>query len=155
MWQALDQQGVLSSTTVVTGLDIRASWPTFGAAGTKISFLAHYFDGAATNEAYNALKAAVPGGKADLFHPDGFTAAQMIVHALEASGTDVDAMIKALEGWSFDGVKGKTTVRAADHALLQPMFQAKLTGSGNDMKAELVKAVSPEDASPPPVAFKE
>jgi branched-chain amino acid transport system substrate-binding protein len=79
----------------------------------------------------------------------------MIVHALEASGTDVDAMIKALEGWSFDGVKGKTTVRAADHALLQPMFQTKLTGSGTDLKAELVKTVSPEDASPPPVAFKE
>ena len=155
MWQALDQQGVLGSTTVVTGLDIRASWPTFGAAGTKISFLAHYFDGAASNDAYNALKGALPGGKTDLFHPDGFTAAQMIVHALEASGTDVDAMIKALEGWTFDGVKGKTTVRPADHALLQPMFQAKLTASGTDLKAELVKAVSPEDASPPAVAFKE
>jgi ABC-type branched-subunit amino acid transport system ATPase component/ABC-type branched-subunit amino acid transport system substrate-binding protein len=34
MWQTLDQQGILASTTVVTGLDIRASWPTFGAAGT-------------------------------------------------------------------------------------------------------------------------
>ena len=44
MWQALDQQGVLGATTVVTGLDSSASWPTFGAAGTKISFLAHYFD---------------------------------------------------------------------------------------------------------------
>jgi branched-chain amino acid transport system substrate-binding protein len=155
MWQALDQQGVLGTTTVVTGLDIRASWPTFGAAGSKISFLAHYFDGAASNDAYNALKGAVPGGKTDLFHPDGFTAAQMIVHALEASGSDVDAMIKALEGWSFDGVKGKATVRPADHALLQPMFQAKLSGSGTDYKAELVKAVSPEDATPPAVAFKE
>ena len=154
MWQALDQQGVLSSTTVVTGLDIRASWPTFGAAGTKISFLAHYFDGAATNAAYSALKGAVPGGKVDLFHPDGFVAAQMVVHALEASGTDVDAMIKALEGWSFDSVKGKATVRAADHALLQPMFQAKLTGSGTDFKAELVKAVAPEDVTPPATAFK-
>ena len=39
--------GRAGSTTVVTGLDIRASWPTFGAAGAKISFLAHYFDGAA------------------------------------------------------------------------------------------------------------
>jgi branched-chain amino acid transport system substrate-binding protein len=154
MWQALDQQGVLAATTVVTGLDIRASWPTFGAAGTKISFLAHYFDGAATNPAYDALKKAV-GGATDLFDPDGFTAAQMVVHALTASGTDVDAMIKSLEGWSFDGVKGKTTVRAADHALLQPMFQAKLTGSGTDMKAELVKALSPEDVTPPAVAFKE
>jgi branched-chain amino acid transport system substrate-binding protein len=153
MWQALDQQGVLSSTTVVTGLDIRASWPTFGAAGTKISFLAHYFDGAAHNPAADALDKAL-GAPSDLFHPDGFTAAQMIVHALTASGTDVDAMVKALEGWSFDSVKGKATVRAADHALLQPMFQAKLTGSGSDFKAELVKAVSPEDVTPPATAFK-
>jgi branched-chain amino acid transport system substrate-binding protein len=154
MWQALEQQGVLTSTTVVTGLDIRASWPTFGAAGTKISFLSHYFDGAASNPAADALKKAL-GAPSDLFHPDGFTAAQMIVHALEASGSDVDAMIKALEGWSFDGVKGKITIRADDHAVIQPMFQAKLTGSGTDMKAELVKAVSPEDATPPAVAMKE
>lgn len=51
MWQTLDQQGVLSSTTVVTGLDIRASWQTFGTAGAKISFLSHYFDGASDTEA--------------------------------------------------------------------------------------------------------
>jgi branched-chain amino acid transport system substrate-binding protein len=153
MWQALDQQGVLASTTVVTGLDIRASWPTFGAAGTKISFLAHYFDGAASNPAAAALDKAL-GAPSDLFHPDGFTAAQMIVHALTASGTDVDAMVKSLEGWSFDSVKGKATVRAQDHALIQPMFQAKLTGSGTDFKAELVKAVSPEDVTPPATAFK-
>ena len=153
MWQALDQQGVLSSTTVVTGLDLRASWPTFGAAGTKISFLAHYFDGAASNPAADALKKAL-GGPSDLFHPDGFAAAQMIVHALTASGTDVDAMVKSLEGWSFDSVKGKETVRAEDHALLQPMFQVKLTGSGTDFKAELVKAVAPADVTPPVTPFK-
>jgi branched-chain amino acid transport system substrate-binding protein len=153
MWQALDQQGVLSSTTVVTGLDLRASWPTFGAAGTKISFLAHYFDGAASNPAADALKKAL-GAPSDLFHPDGFAAAQMIVHALTASGTDVDAMVKSLEGWSFDSVKGKMTVRAADHALLQPMFQVKLTGSGTNFTAQLVKAVAPDDVAPPITAFK-
>jgi branched-chain amino acid transport system substrate-binding protein len=154
MWQALDQQGVLAATTVVTGLDIRASWPTFGAAAGKINFLAHYFDGASQTAEYTALKQALPGGVVDLFNPDGFTAAQMVVHALQASGTDTDAMVKALEGWSFDGVKGKLTVRADDHALLQPMFQAKLTGSGTDLKAELVKALAPEDTTPPTVAFK-
>jgi branched-chain amino acid transport system substrate-binding protein len=152
MWQALDQQGVLASTTVVTGLDIRASWPTFGAAGLKINFLAHYFDGAVKNPAYDALKKAV--GTTDLFHPDGFTAAQMIVHALQASGSDVDAQIKALEGWQFDGVKGSYTVRAEDHALIQPMFQGKLTGSASAPTAELVKTISPADATPPAVAFK-
>ncbi len=80
MWQTLDQQGVLSSTTVVTGLDIRASWPTFGAAGAKISFLSHYFDGASDTEASKALKAKV--STLDLFHPDGFAAAQMVVRAV-------------------------------------------------------------------------
>jgi branched-chain amino acid transport system substrate-binding protein len=154
MWQALDQQGVLGATTVVTGLDIRASWPTFGAAGTKISFLAHYFDGATDNQAAQALKNAVPGGKIDLFHPDGFAAAQMIVHAVQEGGDDVDAMVKALEGYSFDSVKGKLTVRKEDHAVLQPMFTAKLEGSGTDLTAKLLGTVAPTDCAPPVTAMK-
>ncbi|MEV4631210.1 substrate-binding domain-containing protein [Micromonospora sp. NPDC049523] len=154
MWQTLDQQGVLAATTVVTGLDIRASWATFGAAGTKISFLSHFFDGAVDNDATKALKAGVPGGTLDLFHPDGFTAAQMVVRAATEGGDDVDKMVTALEGWSFDGVKGKNTIRPADHALLQPMFQAKLTGSGDQIKAELQKALTSDETAPPAVAMK-
>ncbi|WP_090787705.1 substrate-binding domain-containing protein [Asanoa ishikariensis] len=153
MWQTLDQQGILASTTVVTGLDIRASWPTFGAAGTKISFLSHYFDGASDNPAAQAAKKAV-GGTLDLFHPDGFTAAQMVVRAVQEGGDDVDKMIGALEGWSFDGVKGKMTVRAEDHALLQPMYQATLTGSGDQLTAKLEKALTPEEVAPPAAAMK-
>jgi branched-chain amino acid transport system substrate-binding protein len=154
MWQALDQQGVLEATTVVTGLDIRASWPTFGAAGTNISFLAHYFDGASDTPAATALKTTL-GAPIDLFHSDGFTAAQMVVHALEASGDDVEAMISALEGWTFDGVKGAYQVRASDHALLQPMFQTRLVGSGDNLTAELVEALPAEDVTPPTTPFKD
>jgi branched-chain amino acid transport system substrate-binding protein len=154
MWQALDQQGVLGSTTVVTGLDIRASWPIFGAAGTKVSLLAHYFDGATDNEATKALRAAVPGGTLDLFHPDGFSGAQMVIRAVEQGGDDVDKMVAGLEGYSFDSVKGKLTVRGADHAVLQPMFQAKLSGTGTTAKAELVKALSPDEVAPPAAAMK-
>ena len=152
MWQALDQQGVLASTTVVTGLDIRASWPTFGAAGAKISFLAHYFDGATDNEAEQGAEGQGPGGTIDLFHPDGFTAAQMVVHAVQEGGDDVDKMITALEGWSFDGVKGKMTIRAEDHALLQPMFQAKLTGSGTALSRPncVRRAARPVTTTAPP-----
>ncbi|MFD6564638.1 substrate-binding domain-containing protein [Micromonospora profundi] len=152
MWQTLDQQGVLSSTTVVTGLDIRASWPTFGAAGTKISFLSHYFDGASDTEASKALKATV--GTVDLFHPDGFAAAQMVVRAVQEGGEDVDKMVTALEGWSFDGVKGKMTIRAEDHALLQPMYQAKLTGSGTAFTATAQKSLTGDESAPPAVAMK-
>jgi len=154
MWQALDQQGVLSSTNVVTGLDIRASWPGFGKGGQKLHLLAHYFDGATDNAAYQALKGAVPGGRTDLFHPDGFAAAQMIVHALQSSPDDTGKMVAALEGYSFDSVKGKLTVRAEDHALLQPMFQAKLSGTGDAITATPTGTVSAEDAAPPVAAMK-
>jgi branched-chain amino acid transport system substrate-binding protein len=151
MWQALEQQGVLASTTVVTGLDIRASWPTFGAAGAKLNLIAHYFDGATDNPAVQALRQAVPDGKIDLFHPDGFAAAQMIVHALQTGGDDVEKMIGALEGHSFDSVKGRLTVRAEDHALLQPMFRAKMSA---DLTATLTGTVSAEEAAPPAGAMK-
>ncbi|MET8834684.1 substrate-binding domain-containing protein [Micromonospora sp. NPDC004540] len=154
MWQTLDQQGVLTSTTVVTGLDIRASWPTFGAAGSKISFLSHYFDGASDTEAAKAAKAKIPGGTLDLFHPDGFAAAQMVVRAVQEGGDDVDKMIKALEGWQFDGVKGKMTIRAEDHALLQPMYQAKLSGSGTAFTAAAQKTLTGDESAPPVAQMK-
>ncbi|MDO3684610.1 substrate-binding domain-containing protein [Micromonospora sp. C28ISP2-4] len=154
MWQTLDQQGVLASTTVVTGLDIRASWPTFGAAGSKISFLSHYFDGASDTEAAKAAKTKVPGGTLDLFHPDGFAAAQMVVRAVQEGGDDVEKMVKALEGWEFEGVKGAMKIRAEDHALLQPMYQAKLTGSGTAFTATAQKSLTGDESAPPVAQMK-
>jgi branched-chain amino acid transport system substrate-binding protein len=149
MWQSLDQQGVLATTKVVTGLDQKASYPTFGAAGDKVSFLSHYFAGATDNAITKAASASISDGL-DIFSPDGFTAAQMIVQAVKSGGDDVEKMITALEGWSFDGMKGKMTIRKEDHAMLQPMFQVKLTGG----KPQLVKALAPEEVSPPAVAMK-
>lgn len=154
MWQTLDQQGVLATTTVVTGLDIRASWPTFGAAGSKISFLSHYFDGASDTEAAKAAKAKIPGGTLDLFHPDGFAAAQMVVRAVQEGGDDVEKMVTALEGWEFEGVKGTMKIRAEDHALLQPMYQAKLTGSGTAFTATAQKTLTGDESAPPVAQMK-
>ena len=59
MWKALDQQGVLGSTKVVTGLD-HAAPPGRSSArpAARSRFLAHYFDGAADNEADKALPRA-------------------------------------------------------------------------------------------------
>ena len=47
----------------------------------------------------------------DIFTPDGFVAGQMIVHALEGGGDDVEKMVSSLEGWSFEGPKGKLEIR--------------------------------------------
>ncbi|MEU0145746.1 substrate-binding domain-containing protein [Streptomyces sp. NPDC006288] len=153
LWTALDQQGVLNAGKVVTGLAGTASYPVFGKAGAKVSFLAHYFPGAGGGNAVEkAMLAGVEkaGGTPDLFTPDGFTAAQMVVRAVEeGSATDTAAMVKALEGWSFDGVKGKELIRAEDHALVQPMFVARLNGTGAAAKPELVSTRPMDEVAPP------
>jgi branched-chain amino acid transport system substrate-binding protein len=153
MWTSLGQQGVFDVTKVVTGLDIAATWAAYGPVAGRIDFLAHYFAGAGRTDVEKAMTDRVTraGSTVDLFTVDGFTAAQMIVHAA-AAGDDPDAMVKALEGWRFAGVKGQLTVRAEDHALLQPMFLAKLTGTPT-VKPELVRTLDPA-AVAPPVATK-
>ncbi|MFE7351855.1 substrate-binding domain-containing protein [Streptomyces sp. NPDC057543] len=153
LWTALDQQGVLGASKVVTGLAGTASYPVFGNAGSKVSFLAHYFPGAGGGNAVEKSmidSVTKAGGTPDLFTPDGFTAAQMVVRAVEEGGaTDSAAMVKALEGWSFDGVKGKEQVRAEDHALVQPMFVAKLKGTGPSAVPELVRTEPMDEVAPP------
>lgn len=154
MWQGLDQQGVLDSTTVVTGLGDVSTYGAYGEAAEKVSFLNHYFPGAAGTETekimLDAVKAA--GGTPDLFTPDGFVAAQMIVHAIAEGGDDVEAMVDALEGYEFEGPKGPTTVRASDHALIQPMYQAKLVKDGDAWTPKLVEKVDGKAVAPAEVA---
>lgn len=150
MWQGLDQQGVLDATTVVTGLGDVSTYGAYGEAATKVSFLNHYFPGAAGTDVEKAMLESVEaaGGTPDLFTPDGFVAAQMMVHAIEEGGDDVDAMVAALEGWSFDGPKGEYEVRASDHALVQPMYQVKLVKDGDAWKPELVESVDAATVAP-------
>lgn len=150
MWQALSQQGVLDEIPVVTGLGDSATFGAYGEASEKINFLNHYFPGAPDNEVNAAMVEAVEaaGGTADLFSPDGFNAAIMIVHAIQEGKGDVDAMVSALEGFEFEGPKGTMTVRASDHALIQEMYQAKLVADGGAFVPELVDTVSADDVAP-------
>jgi branched-chain amino acid transport system substrate-binding protein len=150
MWQGLDQQGVLDETTVVTGLGDVATYGAYGDAAEKVSFLNHYFPGAAGTETETAMLDAVEaaGGTPDLFTPDGFVAAQLVVHAVEEGAGDVEAMVDALEGYTFEGPKGETTVRASDHALIQPMYQAKLVKDGDTWAPELVEVIDGGSVAP-------
>lgn len=147
MWQTLAQQGVFDETQVVTGLADRAGFPLFGDAAEHINFLSHYFAEASENDAATALADAV--GTPDIFHVDGFAAAQMVVRAVEEAGSDVDGMVAALEGWTFTSPKGESTVRPEDHALLQPMFHASLATNGEDYQPELVAELAPDQVAPP------
>jgi len=153
MWRALEQQGVFGSVDkVVTGLAERATYPTFGPVAAKISFLSHYVFSAPRNKVNDFLvnamrkRSQVP----DLFTPDGFVAGQMIVRAIErGSPTDVEKMISALEGWSFTGPKGQQTIRASDHAMLQPMFQVKLEEKSGKFVPVVLKLLRAKYTAPP------
>ncbi len=86
----------------------------------------------------------------DIFTPDGFVAAQMIVRAVQrGGGDDVERMIGALEGWQFVGPKGVYRIRQADHAMLQPMFQVRLRQQGSRRVPTVVKTFSPGNLQPP------
>lgn len=150
MWQAMSQQGVLDAIPVVTGLGDNATFGAYGVASEQINFLNHYFGGAPDNEVNDAMVAALEeaGSAPDLFSPDGFNAAIMLVQAVKEGKGDVEAMIAALEGFEFEGPKGKNTVRAEDHALLQEMYQVRLVASGDTFTAELVETVPAADVAP-------
>jgi branched-chain amino acid transport system substrate-binding protein len=63
-------------------------------------------------------------------------------------------MVTALEGWTFAGPKGAMEIRASDHALLQPMFTAKLVQEGSGFVPQLVATLAPADVAPPAVPMK-
>ena len=150
MWQAMSQQGVMDAIPVVTGLGDTATFGAYGEASEKISFLNHYFAGGPDNEVNTAmiegLEAA--GSAPDLFSPDGFNAALMIVHAIAEGQGEVDAMVSALEGFEFEGPKGSMTVRASDHALIQEMYQVTLVAEGGTFVPELVDTAAADAVAP-------
>ncbi|TQL48477.1 amino acid/amide ABC transporter substrate-binding protein (HAAT family) [Homoserinimonas aerilata] len=152
MWQAMEQQSVFDAAPIVTGLGDVATYGAYGAQSGQIKFLNHYFAGATDNAENKAMISYLEanGHEADLFSPDGFNAALMIVQAVrEGGGDNVDDMVASLEGWSFNGPKGEMTIRAEDHAVIQPMFQVALVADGDSWKPELIAVADAELVAPP------
>jgi branched-chain amino acid transport system substrate-binding protein len=154
MWRSLEQQRVLGSIKVTTGLAERATWGSFP---TGIDFLTHYVANAPKNKVNTWLvrKMKARNQAPDLFTPDGFNAGLMIARAVgRGGGTNVDRMISSLEGWQFVGPKGLNRIRQQDHALLQPMFQVRLRNVNGRPQAVPVKTFSPGNLQPPVTPFK-
>lgn len=158
MWQSLQQQGVPKKMTLITGLANRASYDAIGPLVQGVTLISHYVYTAPHNAANTYLikwmaknRHQVP----DLFDPDGFVTAQMICRALQKGGTDTSKQITALEGWQFLAPKGKQYIRAADHAMIQPMFLVQLVpGNGGHFVAKVQKTISPGNVQPPVTPFK-
>jgi len=152
---ALQQQGVFNTAKVVTGLANIATYPFYGSVGTSFNYLSLYVANGSKNAANEYL---IKGMKSkynatpDLFTADGFVAAQMMVRAVQTGkGTNVNAMIKGLAGWSFLAPKGQQTIRVADHAMLQPMFQVSLVTSIDNVYTPVVLKTLSATATAPPV----
>lgn len=151
--QALNQQGDFSGAKVVTGLANIATYPFYGPAGAKFDYISLYFYQAPGNAANQFLVSQMKqryGAVPDLFTADGFTAAEMVVHAIAAGGgSDVNTMIAALSGWSFLAPKGVQQIRASDHAMLQPMYQARLTEvSTTEFTPAVLATLAPSQTAP-------
>ena len=153
MWNALDQQGVFDTVdTVVTGLSERATWPSFGPALGKIKFLNHYNAGAPKNAVNDWLvkKMAQRRQVPDLFTPDGFVAAQMIVRAVsKGSTTDVSKMISALEGWSFTGPKGQRRSAPPTTPCCSRCSSSSSSESGDKFTANTLVRLRAKNTAPP------
>jgi branched-chain amino acid transport system substrate-binding protein len=158
MWQALQQQGVPKQMTLVTGLANRESYDALGPLVQGVTLISHYVYKApknAVNTYMTKWLAKNHLGVPNIFTPDGFVTAQMICRALQKGGTDTAKQISSLEGWQFLAPKGKQLVRAADHAMLQPMFQVQLLpASGGHFSVKVTKTVSPGNVQPPVTPFK-
>jgi branched-chain amino acid transport system substrate-binding protein len=90
----------------------------------------------------------------DLFTPDGFVWAQMLVRAIQTGdGTNVNKMISGLAGWSFLAPKGEQTIRVSDHAMLQPMYQVSLVSTiSGGFKPVVLRTLSATATAPPVTA---
>lgn len=158
LMQSLQSAGVLDNTPVATGLDQRAGFPLF-AKETKIQYIALYVpecSKSAPNEFLINADRKDLGKLPEDFENDGFVAAEMIAHAVAtANGDDVPKMISSLEGYKFTGPKGPEQIRAADHALLEPMFIAKLETKGSNVYPVCLRTLPPSAVAPPVHPFKQ
>ena len=153
MWRAFDQQNVPQTVKIATGLAERATWSYYPPG---VTFLSHYVFNAPKSKVNTWLVTQLKrnGQAPDIFTPDGFVAAQMIVRAIQkGGGSDVDKMISALEGWSFLAPKGQQRIRKEDHAMIQPMFAVRLTKSGKRYVPKVISRFSPGNVQPPVRSF--
>lgn len=156
LFTQMQQLGVFKAMTVYTGIGDNQTLKTgyTAAVGVKGINVYHYtLPKTAVNDWLVQKHKEKFKTPPDLFTEGGFTAAQMLVAGLKATNGDADAdkLIKVYENnFSFDGPKGKYSVRPYDHVMLQPMYVVELTNTDDpDFKfVKLVQEMKPEDTAP-------
>jgi len=156
LFQQMQQLGVFKAMTVYTGIGDNQTLKTgfTAAVGVKGINVYHYtLPKNAINDWLVQKHTEKFKTPPDLFTEGGFTAAQMLVAGLKATNGDADPdkLIKFYENnFSFDGPKGKYSVRPYDHVMLQTLFVAEITNV-DDPAFKFVKLaaeIKPDDFSP-------
>jgi branched-chain amino acid transport system substrate-binding protein len=132
-------------------LPVMQSWKDY--AGTVGSIYYYYaFPKAEMNGWLVAEHQKRFGSPPDFFVAGGMIAAAAVVEALKKTNGDADAekLIGAMEGMTFDSVKGKITIRKEDHQALQEMyvFQIKKDAKDYDL-LDLVRTISADELKIP------
>ena len=153
LMQAAKDQGVTDKMALGATFIDNTLMPTFfsNAIGTTAGILYHY---SAPKNAINDFLVAQEKARynvmPDLFDADGMNAALMAIAAIKATNGNVngDALVKAMEGLSFDGPKGKIDIRPEDHVAIQDMYILKLVNL-TDPNANFYEYVDTTRPEPP------
>lgn len=93
------------------------------------------------------------GVEPDFFTAGGMASALAIVEALKETdgNSDSEALIKAMEGMSFETPKGTMTFRPEDHQAMQSMYHFRIKDDPSVPWAvqELVREITPEEIAVP------
>lgn len=162
LMQAAKDQGVTDSMALgATFIDNTLMPVWYGnAVGSTSGIIYHY--SAPKNPINDFLVANTKpryGVNPDLFDADGMNAAIMLVEALKLTSGDASgtALVKAMEGMTFEGPKGTIYIRPEDHVAIQDMYILKLLNV-TDPDAnfyEYVETIRPEPPCLLPEALKD
>ncbi|GAA1280937.1 hypothetical protein Psi02_66780 [Planotetraspora silvatica] len=157
LFAALRAQGVFDTSQFVGYLITRETYAAIGQAlGPKgvenALFSLYYYPGFSGNDQEKFLISWSAQHKHQMEYddPTGWNAAAMIVHAVQAGGTDVKKMASSLDDYTWTSPQGEVTMRAADHAELTPQFAVRLTqGADGSWTPVLVKAYPAKEMETP------
>lgn len=132
-------------------LPVMQSWKDY--AGTEGSIYYYYaFPRNEMNDWLVAEHRKRYGTPPDFFVAGGMIAAAAVVEALKRTNGDAEAekLIAAMEGMTFDSVKGKITIRKEDHQALQEMYVYRIKENAKDYDLlDLVRTISPAEMKIP------
>ena len=147
LFSQMKSDGIFEQSKVFTGLPNVAAIPYFANVATEVGWISDYYYTFPNNKANTFMKSYMEKNysrPADIFDQDSFAAAQQIVAAIKKTKSlNTNALIKALDGQTVNGPKGKYTIRAKDHVCIQPMYITNVVQHGSNLVPELVKTVTP------------